>query len=728
MIDDDLFRSAIDHYRSGRSSQARQICRDIVARQEGHGQAQAMLGLLAHREHNHDEAARRFHLACQAQPDQPLHRVNHGAALLAAERWDEAVEAMVQATLAFPHHAALWSSLGNAHAGVQAWSKAQAAFARAVQAEPDNPVHSYNRALACDRDGRPADAERHYLAALALDPRHGDARNNLGLVQLAQGRDHDASASFTAAFVAGSHAGAGLNLSRCLASAGEASKAVEVARHVVAAHPEMAEAHHYLGEALEAATDPASAAACYRQACELDPRDQAARAALFHALHAMGDLTSADRLEPQVVAEALAQAHRGKRPSLTPFMAMSCALTGRDEALLARATSASLASDVGPAEAFWRRYGTGTDTEGRRLRIGYLSNDYRDQATAHLAVGLFENHDRERFEIVALSHTGPSADTHRSRIEAAADRFIDLTGLDHDGAARAIAEAGIDVVVDLKGHTRGSRLAILARRPAPLQITYLGFPGTTGAPWVDLLVADAVVAPADITAHYSERTVHLPFCYQINDNRAPIASHPARRSDVGLPDDAVVYACFNELRKIDSDSFSLWCRVLEGVPGALLWLRDGGPQARANLCREAGSRGIDAERLHFAPYLPKEEHLARIGLADLFLDSLRVNAHTTATDALWAGLPLITVAGTRFASRVAASLLQAADLGDLVCADSAAYLALAIALGRDGDRRTGLRSRVAAARNSRLFNSAATTRAFEEAITSAWSPLGSGAE
>ena len=715
---DELFRSAIEHYRSGRGNQARRICRSIVAEREDHGPAQAMLGLMAHREHAYDEAARHFFLACQAQPDQPLHRVNHGAALLAAQRWEEAAEAMVRATMTFPHHGALWSSLGNAHAGLEAWGKAEAAFARAVEAEPDNPAHIYNRALACERDGRFEQAQAHYQAVLAQDPRHGDARNNLGLVMLAQGRSAEAEATFTAAFVAGSHAGAGLNLSRCLAARGDTARAIEVARHVVSAHPEMAEAHHYLGEACEAASDPAAAAAAYRHALDLDPRDQAARAGLFHALHATGDLAGADRLEAQVVAEALVLAHRGKRPHLTPFVAMSCDLTGEQEAALARAAAAALAQDVGPEGAYWHRHGERARAPGRRIRLGYLSNDLRDQATAHLAIGLFENHDRERFEVVALSHTGPSEDDYRRRIEASADGFIDLTGLDHDAAARAIAQAGIDVVIDLKGHTRGNRLAVLARRPAPLQVTYLGFPGTTGASWIDVLVADATVAPPEVAAHYSERTVHLPDCYQINDNRAPIAERPARRGDVGLPDDAVVYACFNELWKIDSTSFELWCRVLGNVPGSVLWLRDGGPQAQANLRREAQARGIDPGRLHFAPLLPKAEHLARIGLADLFLDTLRVNAHTTATDALWAGLPLITVAGPRFASRVAASLLQAAGLDDLRCADGAAYVALATALGLDTGRRRALRESMAGIRRSRLFDSSATTRAFERTIVS----------
>ena len=711
---EELFRSAIEHYRSGRGQQARRICREIVAHDARHGPAQAMLGLLAHREHDHGEAARRFLLASEAQPDQPLHRVNLGVALLAAERWDEAAAAMAQATTAFPHHAELWAILGNAHAGNELWDRAETAFARASEAEPQKPEHVYNQALACDRAGRMEQAERLYRSVLEDDPRHGDARNNLGLLLMAAGRSREASECFAAAFIAGSHAGAGLNLSRCLTAGGEAQRAVEVARHVASAHPEMAQAHHYLGEALEAASDIASATICYRRALELDPGDEAARAALFLSLHATGDLAGADHLEATVVAEALARAGQGKRPRLTPFAAMACALEPEQEALLARATSAELARGVDPDHAFWR-HGPAAQgrREGERIRLGYLSDDYRDQATAHLAVGLFENHDRDRFEVVAISHTGPSEDSHRKRIEARVDRFLDITAMNHDEAARAIASAGIDVVVDLKGHTRGNRLAILARRPAPLQITYLGFPGTTGAPWIDVLVADATVAPPGIARHYSERTLHLPGCYQINDNRAPIAQRPATRHEVGLPEAAMVYACFNELWKIDSATFDLWCAILGSVPGSVLWLRDGGDVAQANLQREATARGLDPARLFFAPLLPKDRHLARVRLADLFLDTLRVNAHTTATDALWAGLPLVTTAGPRFPSRVATSLLQAAGLADLACPDAVSYRDLAIALGRDEARRRSLRARMDSVRNSPLFDSAGRTRALE---------------
>lgn len=283
---DDLFRSAIEHYRSGRAHQARSICREIVAGDECHGQAQAMLGLIAHREDDFDEAARRFDLAARAQPEQPLHRVNLGAALLAAGRRDDALATLRDATAIFPDHAGLWSSLGEACLANERWSEAESAFACASRAEPENTGHGYRRALACDRAGRLVEAAALYRAVLARDPRHGDAGNGLGLLLMAEGNLHDASASFTAAFIAGSHAGAGLNLSRCLVLAGEADRAVEIARHVVSAHPEMAVAHRCLGEALEATGARTEAVACYRQALACDPGDADARALLAAALDA----------------------------------------------------------------------------------------------------------------------------------------------------------------------------------------------------------------------------------------------------------------------------------------------------------------------------------------------------------------------------------------------------------------------------------------------------------
>lgn len=709
------FREALDHMERGRGGRAREICRNILDEHPGFAPAHALLGTLAFGENDADEAIVRFAAAADLQPDQFSHRVNLGVAQATAGRWEEAVAAMVAATLAFPHHGILWALLGNAHAGRRDWQRAEHAFARAAELEPATAQHHYNRALACDRSGRSADALHHYAAALRQAPDLHDARNNQALLLMEMGRLVAATEEFARAANEGSHPGATINMGRALGAAGRMEEAMAVARAACERFPGTPDAHHYLGELLETQGAHEAAVRAFRRTLLLHPHHRPARAAIVHAARFNADFDTVERHEPEAVADALDDAAQGERPSLTPFMAMACALDAGQEAAIAKATAERIAPDAAARPPLWQSAAGGRPSAGR-LRIGYLSGDFRDQATAHLAVGLFENHDRDRFEVVAFSHGPARADTYRSRIEGCVDEVVEVGDLDHDAAAHEIARRGIDVLVDLKGHTRDNRLAVFARRPAPVQVTYLGFPGTTGARWMDWLIADPIVAPPTIASHWSERVVHLDGCYQINDNRAPVASEPARREDVGLPTDAVVFACLNETWKIDRVSLALWCRILAGVPGSVLWLRDGGVTFAANVRAEAARHGIAPDRIVLAPLLPKPQHLARLRLADLFLDSLVVNAHTTATDALWAGLPLVTTPGDRFASRVATSLLQAAGLDDLVARDSEDYVSRAIALGLDPARRAAVRARTAGARTSRLFDSAATARALESAF------------
>lgn len=708
------FSRALDHMQKGRGSQAREICRRIIAENPRFAPAHALLGVLALGEHDADEAAERFFDAVDLQPDQPEHRLNLGVALVTAGRRDDAVASLAAATLAFPHHADLWSLLGNAHAGRRDWTRAEQAFARATVLAPSAGRHHYNRALACDRAGRLSEALHHYEAALEREPALHEARNNRALVLMGQGRLAEATEEFARTANEGHHAGATINLGRALGTAGRSEEALAVLQVACERFPETADAHHYLGELLDARGAHDAALRAYTRTLGLDPGHRAARAAVVHAARFVAAFDTVERHETTAVADALADAARNERPSLTPFMAMACAMDAAQEAAIARATAAHIAPDAAVRPPLWSTVPDRAPSGGR-VRIGYLSGDFRDQATAHLAVGLFENHDRDRFEIVAFSHSPALTDAYRARIEQSVDALVEVGGLDHDAAAREIACRGIDLLVDLKGHTRDNRLAVFARRPAPVQVTYLGFPGTTGARWMDWLIADPIVAPPGIAEHWSERVIRLEGCYQANDNSAPVADSPARREEVGLPVDAMVYACLNEPWKIDRASFALWCRILGAVPDSVLWLRDGGETFVANIRAEAGRHGIAPDRIVLAPMLPKPHHLARLRLADLFLDSLVVNAHTTATDALWAGLPLVTIPGDRFPARVATSLLHAAGLGDLAAPDGEAYVSLAVSLGLDRDRRAQVRARTAAARTSRLFDSAATSRALEAA-------------
>jgi predicted O-linked N-acetylglucosamine transferase (SPINDLY family) len=354
-----------------------------------------------------------------------------------------------------------------------------------------------------------------------------------------------------------------------------------------------------------------------------------------------------------------------------------------------------------------------------RIRIAYLSGDFRQHATADLIAGLIERHDRARFEITAISFGSDDGSPMRARLIQAFDRFDDVRLQSDAEVARLLRDGQYDIAVDLKGHTDESRPGILAHRPCPVQVNYLGYPGTIGAPWLDYIIADADVLPLEHEAFYSEKIVHLPRCYQVNDRARPIAQTPTR-GGAGLPDSGFIFCCFNAAWKITPAMFDIWLRLLSAAPESLLWLLADNETAQSNLRAAAAAKGVDPARLIFAPKIPAPDHLARHRLADLFLDTLPYNAHTTASDALWAGLPLLTCLGGQFDGRVAASLLRAVGLDELIAHDLGAYEAMALALAQDAPRLADLRTRLA---ENRLTSPLFDTEGFCKDIEAAYSRM-----
>jgi predicted O-linked N-acetylglucosamine transferase (SPINDLY family) len=329
---------------------------------------------------------------------------------------------------------------------------------------------------------------------------------------------------------------------------------------------------------------------------------------------------------------------------------------------------------------------------------------------------LFERHDRSQFDVVGVSF-GPDPDTPmRARLKRAFERFIDVRTLRDRDAAAKLRELEIDIAVDLNGFTDRARTGVFAQRFAPIQVNYLGYPATMGAPYIDYIVADPTIVPHEQREHYAENVVYLPNCYQINDATRRIDERTPARAEAGLPDRGFVFCSFNNNYKITPEIFDVWMRLLRDVDGSVLWLLEGNPPAPSNLRREAARRGIAAERLVFAPKMPLAEHLARHRLADLFLDTMPWNAHTTASDALWAGLPVLTTIGTTFAGRVAASLLRAVGMDELVTRSLDEYEALALALACDPVRLADVRQRLARNRDTHpLFDTDHGRRTIESA-------------
>jgi predicted O-linked N-acetylglucosamine transferase (SPINDLY family) len=356
-----------------------------------------------------------------------------------------------------------------------------------------------------------------------------------------------------------------------------------------------------------------------------------------------------------------------------------------------------------------------------RIRIAYFSPDFCNHAVGQLAVGMFEAHEKSRFETIAISYGRDDGSQLRHRIKSAFNDFIDVRAMTDADVAAFIHRREIDILVDLSGLTRYNRFGVVLRRVAPIQVNFLGYPGTAGAACMDYIVADPTIIPDDHFSFYSEKVVWLPDAYQPNDDKRRISDRKPRRSECGLPETAFVFCCFNNNYKITPEIFDIWMRLLKAKEGSVLWLIATNASAEGNLRREAQKRGISSERLIFAPKLPLADHLARSGQADLFLDTMPYNAHTTGSDALWAGVPLVTCLGSTFASRVAPSLLKAVGLDELITNSLAEYEALALKLAREPALLATVRAKLKRNRETyALFDTARFTRHLEAAYVTMW--------
>ncbi len=472
-----------------------------------------------------------------------------------------------------------------------------------------------------------------------------------------------------------------------------------------------------LGNAWHFAGRGADAIACLRRALAIDPGHLEANLNILRPLLDDCDWDGIDRQLRFVRERVAAEGSRGWR-FVAPFASFFLPFTRAEQLAIARYHAAAQFPEV--------RAAVPRPWDGRRrIRLGYLSSDFHDHPTMHLARGVFARHDRSRFEVFAYSIGAADSGPYRQQLVRDCDHFAEMHELGDQAIADRIAQDGIDILLDLKGYTGGSRPGILALRPAPVQVNYLGYPGTMGAPFIDWLVADAVLVPPEHADAYAEAILRLPHSYQPTDNLQPVDSAPVDRASVGLPEKAFVYCSFNVAAKFDRDSFAAWMRVLRAVPGSVLWLMEVSPAARAHLAAAARGHDVDPVRIVYADILPKPRHLARLALADLMLDAFVCNAHTTATDALWAGLPLVTRIGQTFASRVAASLLHAVDLPDLAVDSEDAFVELAVRMAQEPGRLAAARAVLAGRAASPLFDTDGYVRALDQALLSLVQPLNS---
>ncbi len=540
--------------------------------------------------------------------------------------------------------------------------------------------------------------------------------NEAGIRAWAAGDLAAAETSFRQAlFKRPSFAAACSNLGMVLVEQRRFAEGLDFLRRAVELDPGHAGAQVNLANTLAYDGQVDAALAHYEAALNREPDNAAAR---MNAVKPFMDACHWDRVEAE--SSRLDSLYRDGcvdwSGQVLPFVALLLPLPVLMQLAVARSHGAALGNRYAARRSGIRALRPSLDPTAR-IRVAYLSGDFRNNAVGHQMAGFFASHDRQRFEVHAYSWGVDDGSQWRQRIVAGCERFLDIRGESFEHSAARIARDGIDILVNLSGYGGGNRNEIFALRPAPLQIQWLGYPGTMGADFIDYVVADKVVLPQALEGQFTESIARLPHCYQVNDEQQPIATALPSRGDCGLPAAGFVFCSFNQSYKVDRAVFSCWMRLLLAIPGSVLWMMAPGPGAQARLRAAAASAGVAPERIIFAGLLPKAEHLARQRLADLFLDTWCINGGTTASDALWAGLPLLTLPGERFGTRVAASLLECLGLKELIAGDREDYQRIALELARNDANLQALRARLAQARlDSPLFESREFTRGFEAAL------------
>lgn len=586
---------------------------------------------------------------------------------------------------------------------------------QAVRRDPGNPALHYELGNVYLKV-QPKEALKCFRSALKLAPGHPQILLQLGNVYSALGQYEEATAQFQASLKSdAAQPAAHYNLGNALREMGKPEQAAASYHAALRLDPNDADIHNNLGNVLREMGRLDQAIACYREALRLNPRLHHAR---LHLLHQRQHVCDWQNLENEI-AEVRRLVREEPSAQISPFAFLSLpGATASEQRLCSESWAANRFAGLTPDSK--RLAGFAARPAHEKLRIGYLSADFRQHPLTSLAVELMELHDRQGFEIHGYSYGQNDKSAERKRWERAFDRFHDIRSMSLHHAAQRIFDDRIDILVDLTGYTQNSRTGILALRPAPLQVNWLGYPGTFGAPFSDYLITDGFITPPAQAAHYSEQLVYLPDSYQPNNRQRLDAATPSR-SECGLPETGIVFCCFNQTFKITPQVFDSWMKILSNTEGSVLWLLECNLWAKENLRHAAQARGIDPQRLVFAPRAAQDKHLARHRCADLFLDTQPYNAHTSTSDALWMGLPVLTCAGQTFAARVAGSLLQAAGLTELITETPEEYEQKAVQLAADPQKLAALRQHLVENRSTLpLFDTPAFTRRLEQAYRQMW--------
>jgi predicted O-linked N-acetylglucosamine transferase (SPINDLY family) len=679
------YRLALQLHQQGELRQAEALYQSVIAANPQHADAIHYLGVIHHQNGKHQMAIDTIAQALQINPNSSDYLSNQGLAYKALKHYQQAIACLQQALKLAPDDLDIHYNLGNTCIENESFELAAQAYRRILRDYPQDSDLKEALSHALDRQGitsqqlgQYAEAERCYLEAIQLTPQQDGLYYNLGNAQRELGKPQEAAQSY---------------------------------QQAIQRNPNDADAYNNLGNVLRELGDLQGAISAYQTALELNPRLYHAKVHLAHQKQHACDWQGLDK----DINEIRQWVHHQPEAQISPFAFLAMPGTTAEEQktcanhwLKNRYTTAF---EQGKALAFKHKY------SHQKLRIGYLSGDFRLHPLAFLISELIEQHNKAQFEIYAYSYGVNDQSQERKRLEEALDCFRDIRTISTLDAAKQIKQDEIDILVDLTGFTQTSRSQIVALRPAPINVSWLGFPGgmgeLNGQPLFDYLLSDAFVTPPETSRHYAEKLALLPHTYQPNDTQRPVAASEGREA-YGLPEQGFVFCCFNQTFKILPNVFDVWMNLLKQVPNSVLWLLECNALSKANLIKEAEKRGLTKERLIFAPRVIMAEHMARQTCADLFLDTLPYNAHTTTSDALWMGLPVLTCSGNTFASRVAGSLLKAAELPELITYSLQEYQAKALELVNNPQQLNRIKAHLINKRKQLpLFNAAQFARDLE---------------
>jgi predicted O-linked N-acetylglucosamine transferase (SPINDLY family) len=701
-----LFVQAVDHHQGGRLKQAETLYKRICKTQPLHAESWSNLGLVLIARHEAQEAAKACRQALSIRPAYIEAHLNLIAALEMCGCIDEVADVYRQLIPLAPKRADLWNRFGEVLIRQNRTSQAVLAFREAITVKTDFVEAYVNMAQALNSLGFIEEAIQSYRNVLALDPNHAAVCSNLGTLLGATGRFTEATAvSLHASKLMPDSPEVFCNLGVVMQRQGRVGEAVTAYQRALSLRPDYAAALGNLAAGLQEQFKFDEAALALKQAIALKPDFTTAIIDLIKIRRHICDWS-----EYAADHAALLQFIAEKKDAIFMLLLMCFPSSAQQQLDCARLgmrrhneiTRAITKKHRSPASA--------------KIRIGYLSTDFRDHPVGRLVPEIFARHDRARFDVIGYALGTEDNGALRQRIRQACDQFVDLHQISDIEAAARIEADNIDILIDLTGPTVGSRLEILARRPAPLQVSFLGWPGSMGADFIDYVIGDAYITPQDQQEFYYEKIIHLPDVYQPSDLQRPIPLKKASRVEYGLPDDAFVFCSFNNPNKITPSMFALWMRLLQQVENSVLWLYCKSLQTIENLKQEAEACGIAADRIIFASVATYPVYLDRLCQADLFLDSAPYNAGATCNDALWVGLPVLTCSGETYVSRMAGSLLTAAGVPELITDSLGAYEEVALRMARDPALLNSLRQRLTEGRaTSPLFDMARFTGHLERA-------------